>query len=70
VKAALSCGGFDNLCKFAKKARDYKQTYSYLVALADGEDTFAAMGCIEHLAKLFKQHPSALDADYKLIAHA
>jgi hypothetical protein len=56
--------------KFAQKARDYKLTYLYLVALADGEDASAAKDRIEHLTKLFKQHRSALDADYKFIADA
>jgi hypothetical protein len=72
VKAALSREvlTINRLCKFAHKARDYKLTYSYLVALADGEDASAAKGCIEHLTKLFKQHWSALDADYKFIADA
>jgi hypothetical protein len=72
VKAALSREvlTINRLRKFARKARDYKLTYSYLVALADGEDASAAKGRIEHLTKLFKQHRSALDADYKFIADA
>ena len=41
--------------KFARKARDYKLTYSYLVALTDGKDASAAKGRIEHLTKLCKQ---------------
>jgi hypothetical protein len=72
VKAALSREvlTISRMRKFARKARDYKLTYSYLVALADGEDASAAKGRIEHLTKLFKQHRSALDADYKFIADA
>jgi hypothetical protein len=72
VKAALSREvlTINRIRKFARKARDYKLTYSYLVALADGEDASAAKGRIEHLTKLFKQHRSALDADYKFIADA
>jgi hypothetical protein len=70
VKEALSREllTINRIRKFARKARDYKLTYSYLVALADGEDASAAKGRIEHLTKLFKQHRSALDADYKFIA--
>ncbi len=72
VKAALSREvlTINRIRKFARKARDYKLTYSYLVALADGEDASAAKGRIEHLTKLFKQHCSALNADYKFIATA
>jgi hypothetical protein len=72
VKAALSREvlTINRIRKFARKARDYKLTYSYLVALADGEDASAAKGRIEHLTKLFKQHRSAIDADYKFIADA
>ncbi len=72
VKAALSREvlTINRIRKFARKARDYKLTYSYLVALADGEDASAAKGRIEHLTKLFKQHCSALNTDYKFIATA
>jgi hypothetical protein len=72
VKAALPCEilTINRIWKFARKAQDYKLTYSYLVLLADGEDASAAKGCIEHLTKLFKQHRSALDSDYKFIADA
>ena len=72
VKAALSREvlTINRIRKFARKARDYKLTYSYLVALADGEDASAAKARIEHLTKLFKQHRSAIDADYKFIADA
>jgi hypothetical protein len=72
VKAALSREvlTINRICKFARKARDYKLTYSYLVALSDDEDASAAKGRIEHLTKLLKQHRSALDADYKFIADA
>jgi hypothetical protein len=47
VKAALSCEvlTINQIRKFAQKARDYKLTYSYLVALADGEDASAAKSC-------------------------
>jgi predicted naringenin-chalcone synthase len=66
VKAALSREvlTINQICKFAQKPRDYKLTYSYLVALADGEDASAAKDRIEHLTKLFKQHRSALHANY------
>jgi hypothetical protein len=72
VRAALSRDilTINRIRKFARKTRDYKLTYSYLVALADGEDASAAKGRIEHLTKLFKQHRSALDADYGFIADA
>jgi hypothetical protein len=72
MKEALSLEvlTINRIHKFARKAQDYKLTYSYLVALADGEDTSAAKDCIEHLTKLFKQHRSALNADYKFIADA
>jgi hypothetical protein len=72
VKAALSREvlTINQICKFARKARDYKLTYSYLVALADGDDASAAKDLTKHLTKLFKQHCSALDADYKFIADA
>jgi hypothetical protein len=73
MKAALSREvlTINRIRKFARKARDYKLTYSYLGALADGEDASAsAKGRIEHLTKQFKQHRSALDADYKFIADA
>jgi hypothetical protein len=39
-------------------------------ALTDGEDASAAKGRIKHLTKLFKQHRSALNANYKFIATA
>jgi hypothetical protein len=72
MKAALSPEvlTINLIHKFARKARDDKLTYSYLVALADGEDASAAKDHIEHLIKLFKQHRSALNAEYKLIADA
>jgi hypothetical protein len=45
VKAASSREvlTINQICKFARKARDYKLTYSYLVALVDGEDASAAI---------------------------
>jgi hypothetical protein len=72
VKAALSREvlTINQIRKFARTARDYKLTYSYLVELADGEDASAVKGRIKHLTKLFKQHRLALDADYKFIATA
>jgi hypothetical protein len=72
VQAALSREVLTNnrIHMFAQKAQDYKLTYSYLVALADGEDASPAQGCIECPTKLFKQHRSALGADYKFIADA
>ena len=72
VKASMSREvlTINQIRKFARKAQYYKLTYSYLVALADGEDASAAKvdRTIEHLTKLFKQHRSALGADYKFIA--
>ena len=54
--------------KFARKAREYKLTYSLLIREADGKDTTASKDEIEHITKLFKVHRSAIDADYKFIA--
>jgi hypothetical protein len=44
MKAALSREvlTINHIRKFARKAQDYKLTYSFLVALADGEDASAA----------------------------
>jgi hypothetical protein len=72
VKKALSREliTVNRIRKFARKARDYKLTYAYLSAMAKSDDASAAKERIEHITKLFKQHRSALDADYAFIANA
>ena len=57
--------------KFARKAREYKLTYS--LVFYQGEDNeIASKGKdeIEHITKLFKAHRSAMDSDYGFIARA
>ena len=56
--------------KFARKAREYKLTYSMMVYLKEGGDIAAAKDDIEHITKLFKVHRSAMDADYAFIIKA
>jgi ribosomal protein L17 len=72
VKKALSREliTVNRIRKFARKARNYKLTYAYLSAMAKSDNASAAKERIEHITKLFKQHRSALDADYAFIANA
>jgi hypothetical protein len=62
--------------KFARKARDYKLTYLFLIRMTDsalamtGEDGRVAMQAIEHIVKAFKVHRCALDSDYAFIANS
>ena len=56
--------------KFARKAREYKLTYSLLIHEANGEDATANKSEIEHITKLFKVHRSAIDSDYQFINRA
>ena len=56
--------------KFARKAREYKLTYSLLIHNAGGEDATATKNEIEHITKLFKVHRSAIDSDYLFITKA
>ena len=58
----------DRIRKFARKAREYKLTYSLLIHEADGKDATAMKDEIEHITKLFKVHRSAMDSDYQFIA--
>ena len=51
--------------KFARKAREYKLTYLYLV-----KEKALSHERIELITKQFKQHRSALDSDYKFIVNA
>ncbi len=55
--------------KFARKAREYKLTYSFL-ATHETEDGEMSKALIDHITKMFKQHRSALDSDYAFIVHA
>ena len=55
--------------KFARKAREYKLTYSLMFDMADGGKEAAKKSDIEHITKVFKAHRSAMDADYGFIAN-
>ena len=57
--------------KFARKAREYKLTYS-LVFYQGEDNAIASKGKDEigHITKLFKAHRSAMDSDYGFIARA
>ena len=55
--------------KFARKAREYKLTYSLLFHCEEsGKEERTGKDTIEHLTKLFKAHRSAMDADYGFIS--
>ena len=56
--------------KFARKAREYKLTYSLIIHYLDGSDLSATKSDIEHIAKKFKAHQSAMDFDYDFIEAA
>ena len=55
---------------FARKAREYKLTYSLIEHYSDGGDLSAAKSDIEHITKKFKVHRSAMDSDYAFIEAA
>jgi hypothetical protein len=55
--------------KFARKVRDYKLTYVFLIsmintAMAEGADGRVAKEAIKKIVKAFKVHRCALDSDY------
>ena len=56
--------------KFARKAREYKLTYAFIVDLADGKDATAGKDEIEHITRMFKVHRLAMDADYGFISRS
>ena len=60
----------NRLRKFARKAREYKLTYSLLCHLSDENDGSAGKDDIEHITKVFKAHRSAMDSDYAFILKA
>ena len=60
----------NRLRKFARKAREYKLTYSLLFHLSDENDGSAGKDDIEHITKVFKAHRSAMDSDYAFILKA
>jgi hypothetical protein len=55
--------------KFARKAREYKLTYSFLAA-NEKEDGDMSKGLIDHITRQFKQHRSALDTNYAFIVNS
>jgi hypothetical protein len=55
--------------KFARKAREYKLTYSFLAA-NENEDGEMSKGLIDHITRQFKQHRSALDSNYAFIVNS
>lgn len=60
----------ERIRKFARKAREYKLTYAYLIEKNNGSTDRVKRDSIEKITKIFKQHRSALDADYGFIARA
>jgi hypothetical protein len=63
--------------KFARKAREYKLTYHFLItmlaqtdSLTPGSDDRLAKETIENITKAFKAHRCALDSDYAFIRTA
>jgi hypothetical protein len=72
VEKALSTDilTINRMRKFARKARDYKLTYAFLIDQAGGKDASAAKDEIEHITKMFKAHRSAMDADYSFIVNS
>jgi hypothetical protein len=59
--------------KFARKAREYKLTYSFLAAHQEEQevgDGDMSKALLDHITKQFKQHRSALDSDYAFIRNA
>ena len=78
VKKALSTKDvltINRTRKFARKARDYKLTYFYLIRMVDtamleGDDGRVAKDAIEKIVKAFKVHRCALDSDYAFIVNS
>jgi hypothetical protein len=63
----------ERMRKFARKAREYKLTYSFLAertAQQDQEGDRVTKDSINHITKTFKQDRSALDADFSFIVKA
>ena len=63
----------ERMRKFNRKARDYKLTYLFLFEKLTECETMVSSTThdnIEGIIKLFKQHRSALDADYAFIKNA
>ena len=56
--------------KYARKAREYKLTYSFLAHLSNKDDVSAAKKEIEHITRVFKAHRSAIDADKGFIVNS
>ena len=59
----------DGVRKFTRKTREYKLTYALLMYLADEKEASAGNNDIENITKLFKNHRSAMDADFIFIAN-
>jgi hypothetical protein len=55
--------------KFARKAREYKLTYSFL-SVNEEEVGEMSKSLLDHITRQFKQHRSALDSDYAFIRNA
>ena len=75
VRAVLSATVLtkERMRKFNRKARDYKLTYLFLFEKLTECETMVSSTThdnIERIIKLFKQHRSALDADYAFIKNA
>ena len=80
VRATLSTEVLtkEKINKFVRKARDYKLTYLFLLEQTntivdnDGKNKVSrhTHERIEQIIKSFKQHRSALDADYAFIKNA
>ena len=61
----------NRMCKFVRKAREYKLTYALIFHLSDGADAAAGKDDIEHnITKAFKAHWLAMDADYVIIINS
>ena len=56
--------------KYARKAREYKLTYSLIFDINDGETGSTSKDDIEHITKEFKAHRSAMDSDFKFITES
>jgi hypothetical protein len=56
--------------KYARKARDYKLTYLFLLETTSEDDGTAGKFRIEHIKKMVKTHRSAIGADYSFIANS
>ena len=54
--------------KYARKAREYKLTYSLFSHFGSSQTATAIKSDIEYITKVFKVHRSAIDADHGFIA--